>query len=763
MTITQFDGDRPIQQRAQDCFGFFPLAQRVAEALTTQAAGRGFVMGVEGKWGSGKSSLLALTLAELRTMDAQKVAVVEYRPWLIGDRDQLLSALFDDLARAIAALEHARGDATKDTVRTTVGVAKKARRFAAHLGPVGKLAGLAGLGIPGGSLIGGLLEAVAAAARETEEAPSLTQQKEDLSEDILKLDCRIIVTIDDVDRLEPKEVAELLRLVRSVADFPNVSYLLCYDAMNLAHAIKAGTGVDDGTAYLEKIIQTEISVPRPESFALRRWFQSELATFATCDEARIGDLTHMIGETGGRSFDTARTVVRTLDSLRAYWPSLAGRVDLADLAWLRIMGVASPNTYRWIEEYLTAYTALSAGRAPVAKTERIALAKKLDEALVADGLEWESIKFELSRRLPGLSLVKINNAEQFEGRLFSNTRMYSHAENFRQRRLASPSHSRLYFSLVEPVDSITETDMADFLTAGGAGPNDIGAFFLSSNAVRGDTGTTKSERLLDQIREIEAAVIQTWPVESMVIGLVNVADQLSADHGIDDFGATRIWDLVKDFLKKVRASLSDTRWDAIVRTMFHEGQSVEFLSSLLRDETFGHGYFGERPDASNVITTREQFEAVRKAMLARYRKGGLEEILKERHADTILYAWSQGGGREELKKILAGRCRANRHLIQFLPHIMSVTTDTSGHHKSLAIETFFDDPPGIVRRVMRLAEKKFHGAGAVLAAIERNVRLHGGSIDGAIRHSELSRATPPNEELESNEGVTANAGSKRLP
>ena len=93
-----FNGDRPIQSQSEDRFGFATLADRVAASLTSQAANKGFVFGLEGKWGSGKSSLLALILARLREMDRAKVAAVEFRPWLIGDRDQLLTGLFEDLA-----------------------------------------------------------------------------------------------------------------------------------------------------------------------------------------------------------------------------------------------------------------------------------------------------------------------------------------------------------------------------------------------------------------------------------------------------------------------------------------------------------------------------------------------------------------------------------------------------------------------------------------------------------------------------------------
>jgi predicted KAP-like P-loop ATPase len=316
MSTSPFHGDRPIDTKAQDRFGFNALAVRIADALTAQAAGKGFVMGVEGRWGTGKSSLLALIVTCLREMDHRKVAVVEFRPWLIGDRDQLLTGLFEDIVKAISSLEYAGSDSTP-THLSAKEVAEKARRFASHLGPVGKLAGLVGAFVPGASALGTIVESIATAAKEASVGPTLAQQKDDLSSSLLKLDCRIVVAIDDVDRLEPNEVAELLRLVRSVADFPNISYLLCYDAATLGHAIEQATKVENGSAYLQKIVQTPISVPQPESFALRTWFKAELESFAECEEERVPDLLQMIDDTGGRSFDTARSVVRALDSVRA--------------------------------------------------------------------------------------------------------------------------------------------------------------------------------------------------------------------------------------------------------------------------------------------------------------------------------------------------------------------------------------------------------------------------------------------------------------
>lgn len=732
MSTNPFHGDRPIEAADQDRFGLSALAARIADALTTQAAGKGFVMGVEGRWGSGKSSLLALIVARLRAMDAQKVAVVEFRPWLIGDRDQLLAGLFEDLVKAIAGLESAAGDTTRATVLSAKDVAEKARRFASHLGSAGKFAGLAGMFVPGASAAGTVLEGIASAAKEAAGGPTLAQQKDDLAAALVELSCRIVVTIDDVDRLEPKEVAELLRLVRSVADFPNISYILCYDAAALGHAIEQATQVGSGSAYLEKIIQTQISVPRPESFALRTWFKAELAAFATCEQARVPDLLHMIDETGGRSFDTARSVVRSLDGIRAYWPSLERRVDLVDLVWLRIIGVALPSLYHWIEEYLTAYTALAAGRVHISESQRLDLANRLDSTLAANGLEWSNIKFELQRHLPGIEVHSFNQGK--EERLFARARSLP-AGDFQDQRLASPNHSRLYFTLVEPVDSVTGMDVADLLGAANKGPNDVGLLLLQLSDKRGDTGTTKTERLLDQMREMDDAIIQGWPVKPLVMGLVNIADELAKDDAGDDWGFPRIWYLGVALLKKLSRSLPAPQWAELVETIFATGRSFEFVSRLLRDETFGHGFFGDRPNAAECITTPETFETIRKIMLARYEGTGLERLLGSRHTATMLYAWSQAGGHDELVRLVAQRTADDdASFIGFLLEIRGTSTSsTDGSYRSLSLEaihSFFANPADVVRRVLRLVEMTppVQGAELVVAAINRSIRFDGGDL-----------------------------------
>src|SRR5690606_34713846 len=117
---------------------------------------------------------------------------------------------------------------------------KTARRIAS-------LANVAGYVLPGAQAIGGALAASASAADEIfDVGPTPSELKQELAVKIQELNVGFIVIPDDLDRLEPEQAVEVVRLVRSVADFPKVVYLMCYDREVLSEALKTGLKVSDG-------------------------------------------------------------------------------------------------------------------------------------------------------------------------------------------------------------------------------------------------------------------------------------------------------------------------------------------------------------------------------------------------------------------------------------------------------------------------------------------------------------------------------------
>ena len=368
-------GDRPLDSGDEDKLGFREVAERIATSLVDRASEDGLVIGIEGAWGSGKSSLLFLIGDELRKLPKhQRPIIIDFRPWLIGDRDALITSLFSELSRQLDQVGLNAGDATRISVTKAKEAGEALRSFMNGLSRAGGVIEFAGeaSGIGLLKLAGKGAKAAGDAAGKKPAPPPLSELKDNLIKSLRDLGHRFVITIDDVDRLEPAEVIEILRLVRSVVDLPNVIYLLCYDSDTLAHSIERAAGIKGGHSYLGKIVQLTVMVPRPEPLQLRQWFSDELRLIASAkDEDELSRLKLVIDYEGGRQLRTPRSVVRALDAVRFLWASLhEAKVDLADLVWLQLIKDGNPALYRWIEEYCGTAAALSLGIARVEDAEK---------------------------------------------------------------------------------------------------------------------------------------------------------------------------------------------------------------------------------------------------------------------------------------------------------------------------------------------------------------------------------------------------------
>ena len=259
---------------------------------------------------------------------------------------------------------------------------------------------------------------------------------------------------------------EVLRLVRAVADFPKVVYLLAYDTKALASNIKWAIDVPDGAAYLEKIVQASFRVPMPLGFDLRSWLEKEihrtLPTSEISDSTR-GRLSQSVHIWCNEYISTPRDVVRVLNALRLYVVPQASDIDLADAVFLQIVRIRNPKLYTWIEEYVRGFSTPGNWKASIpdevlqdvsavpalASAVGIIPDKKVNESmgkrLLGSIGEDGRLIHQLGQHLPGLDMSSLHQ----EGEAFkvyslgSSTELQLYAN---ERRLASPHHFRLYFS-----------------------------------------------------------------------------------------------------------------------------------------------------------------------------------------------------------------------------------------------------------------------------------------------------------------------------
>ena len=101
---------------------------------------------------------------------------------------------------------------------------------------------------------------------------TIESKKSSINRVIKKHGKKIVVFIDDIDRLDKKEVFEVLRLIRNAADFSNVFFICAFDRRYVISAIKDITDYNS-EFFLEKIFQVDLALPE-----LTRTYLIELLT-----------------------------------------------------------------------------------------------------------------------------------------------------------------------------------------------------------------------------------------------------------------------------------------------------------------------------------------------------------------------------------------------------------------------------------------------------------------------------------------------------
>src|SRR3972149_4058742 len=94
-----FHPDRPIENTSEDRLGRTGLARMIAGQIMSTPANDGFVIGLLGAWGSGKTSILNLVKKEIEESD--KAGVIPFNPWLFSGTEQLMGRFISTLSTEV--------------------------------------------------------------------------------------------------------------------------------------------------------------------------------------------------------------------------------------------------------------------------------------------------------------------------------------------------------------------------------------------------------------------------------------------------------------------------------------------------------------------------------------------------------------------------------------------------------------------------------------------------------------------------------------
>jgi hypothetical protein len=512
--LNSMHGDAALTDEAEDRLDRLPFAAAVADAIAHRSDRSSIVLGIYGPWGDGKTTVLNWISKRLDRPETG-VVVVAFNPWLIRDEATLLPAFFATLATALGRRVGGRTD-------EIAGLLKRYGRV---------LSGIS-VGIPGASIDPGTTaEAIGTALADR----TLEEMKDEFERILREEGRRVLVVLDDIDRLDDGEIHVVFKLVKLAAAFEGISYLLAFDDDKVAAALatRYSYGRDDrgrnegGYDFLEKIVQVPLRLPRARKEAV------DAITLAGLQSA-LNDAGIEVEEADGREFTLRYSqglspAIRSLRTAKRYanasgfaLPLLKGETYPVDVLTVEGINACYPALYAVMREH-PAWFLLPYEFHLSSRDDEIKMRQR-------DRLEQALASVDPGLREPARELI---------GRLFPQTeQLWSNfgaaderAEWAQQQRICSAEYFDRYFSYGVGAREVGDRELDDALEE----PAEIRVRTVALAERKGDAGLEPLLRKLSR----RAPLLDPARAEALIDAMVDIGPRV-APHSRPLFGTLNL-------------------------------------------------------------------------------------------------------------------------------------------------------------------------------------------------------------------------------
>ena len=372
--------DKPITEAENDLLNRNDFAVKLAKSISSWRNKESWVIALTGDWGSGKTSIKNLMVKELKKA-GNPIHIIEFSPWEWADQELITQSFFNELSKDLAI---------ESNDKKTKEVAEKFKKYAYYLGHIQSVSEPAIKVLP---LIFGALMLINNFFSEEfsnfviavigiwlvvfqglgkffelkvnrleylskENKKSLFEVKQDIQKSLDTFNSPILIILDDLDRLSSSQLLTITQLVKANSDFSNIIFLLLYSKSIVEEKLTDKN--QNGTAYMEKIIQVDFAVPKVDTNLIINLLNEKLDEITTSltikNKSDVYDetyLSHVFNE--GKLvnyFKDLRNLYRFLNSFEFNVNSFIKNdfleVNFTDLFAIEVIRLFEPKLYEGI-------------------------------------------------------------------------------------------------------------------------------------------------------------------------------------------------------------------------------------------------------------------------------------------------------------------------------------------------------------------------------------------------------------------------------
>ena len=664
-----FYPEKPIISKNEDLLGRKKVASDLAKEIEHYKDKDSLTIGIVGKWGSGKTSFINMVLESFKGNN--NYIVIKFNPWNISSRKQLISDFFLQLSNNI------KKENESNEIIGTIG--KSLGTLSKFFKPLGLIPPLSLLGT-----IGDITEKASGFINEYLEAEKedLETLKSNINQELEDLDKKILIVIDDIDRLCDEEIREMFQLVKSIADFKNTIYILSYDREIVTKALDKSQQ-DKGEEYLEKIVQVPLVLPYISKSDLDKIFINRLNTSIDIpDEEYDNEYFSKIYYNGlAESFENLRDIERYINVFNLGINLAIEELNINDYIVLTLIKVFEPNLYEYIKNNKDYFSGT-----------------KFNEFLNKDKKEILGELEEIYKKLKKLEKRKVKRLMEA---IFPKLKETNYDESFidiwgKARRIATPVYFESYFRLDFPEDEIKKSEIKKFREF--STEEDLIKIFNINNKKR----IRLLELLIEEIEEIsdKKAII-------LLKFIFSIADELKYEgpKGIFSFMENPQYKVTRIFYKII-SNTNRNRYKIMEELFKYNKSSFQLLFSIL--DKLNNSFLKRNLEAEYGIGEGELIN-LRNIAVARILKESEKSTKIEPKLLNILYTMKSLEQEKEAKKVFKNYLKNKDLLIDFVKEFISTRTTEISYsirESTYLLKDYIDDFYDY-EKLVKLVDKNF--------------------------------------------------------
>jgi len=316
--------DNPIEREEEDVFKLNGEAKKIAKVIIrARNRAKTSSIAITAPWGGGKSSFLNLIREQIKQINEDEFEIVYFVPRDSKSVQTIQEDFFSMIACVLAKYDSRCSHIMKDYMASLQLIDNR-------------------------SIVERLLSFYRIWDKDS--------LKDSIKESFAALKKRVLVIIDDFDRLSKEEILEVLKLIDGNAAFTNLIFLTAYDKEQVKRVL-GDTYQTPDACFVDKFFDVEFAIPFRPYIYIAKYIEETLCKQLYTSDGEWESIQQVITKRASifkEYIPTLRDAKRYINQVVLDFKSIRGEVSVSDFLLLQLVKYRYPELYKGIfkQKYL---------------------------------------------------------------------------------------------------------------------------------------------------------------------------------------------------------------------------------------------------------------------------------------------------------------------------------------------------------------------------------------------------------------------------